>query len=351
MLYSEDLESARAVSDRALQMMAELSIPANPMNFTLWYTHAAGRHPDLSKAIELAKDSGLPFTPDRSEALFEKFFGMSEESEAVVETGAAVSKKIATVVDILQSAGSDNGDFSAKLETISKDLIEGTGAVELAEVVRDLLLETHDTIDRAKALETRLQDSAKEIEALREHLQVVRLEALTDALTGIANRKCFDIRLQEEAAKAMESDQPLCLVIADIDHFKVFNDSFGHRVGDSVLKVVARNLRSAVKDRETPARYGGEEFCLILPETNLDSAAALAEQIRAKLAKKELKNTKTDQSYGSVTLSFGIGKYCPGEPLSELIQRADRALYRAKDAGRNQVISEDQLSGGLSLAG
>ena len=196
MLYTEDLDGARAVSDTALRTMAELAIPANPMNFTVWYTHAAGHHPELSRAIELFKSNGTPFTQDRNEAIYEQFFGMSEESEAVVETGAAVSHKIAAVVEILHNASTDNGDFSAKLEAISKDLVDEGNGAELGDVVRNLLFETHSIVDKSRALEARLKDSAEEIETLRQHLQAVRLEAMTDALTGLANRKCFDHRLQ-----------------------------------------------------------------------------------------------------------------------------------------------------------
>ena len=174
---------------------------------------------------------------------------------------------------------------------------------------------------------------------------------MTDSLTGLANRKCFDQRLREEAAKAMEEGTQLCLLILDIDHFKSFNDTFGHHIGDSVLKVVARNLNDEVKGQDLPARYGGEEFCVILPGTRLEDAATVAEQIRARLAKRELKNSKTDESYGKVTLSVGAALYRFGEPISEFVQRADECLYLAKHAGRNQVVTEAKLRQTLSLVG
>jgi diguanylate cyclase len=131
--------------------------------------------------------------------------------------------------------------------------------------------------------------------------------------------------------------------MADIDHFKAFNDRFGHRVGDEVLKLVARHLRNHVKGRDTPARYGGEEFALILPATTLEGAGVLADQIRKSLAEHSLTSRKTDLRYGKVTLSLGIAVYRLGERLDDLLQRADRALYLAKQQGRNRVCTEAGL--------
>ena len=112
-----------------------------------------------------------------------------------------------------------------------------------------------------------------------------------------------------------------------------------------MLKVVARNLKDGVKGADLPARYGGEEFAIIFPETELENAVIVANQIREKLAKKELKNSKSGENYGCVTLSIGVARYRHGEPLSELVQRADQGLYQGKADGRNRVVSERELRG------
>jgi diguanylate cyclase len=137
----------------------------------------------------------------------------------------------------------------------------------------------------------------------------------------------------------------------DIDHFKKFNDTYGHLIGDEVLRVVARLLRENVKGRDTPARYGGEEFAVILPQTSLNHAAKLAEQIRNTLASRKVHDKRTDASYGTLTVSIGAAKFQPGEPLDPLVQRADQALYRAKNQGRNRVVTEDELDSVVDLAG
>ncbi len=145
------------------------------------------------------------------------------------------------------------------------------------------------------------------------------------------------------AAEALQERDDLCLLLMDIDHFKKFNDTFGHQVGDEVLKVVARTLKEGVKGRDTPARYGGEEFAVILPQTSLKNAVVVAEQIRTTLASRKLQNRKTGADYGFVTLSIGVSKYRFGESLEALIQRADEALYLGKNRGRNRVVEESEL--------
>src|SRR6185437_8548418 len=137
---------------------------------------------------------------------------------------------------------------------------------------------------------------------LKQNLETVQREALTDSLTGIPNRKSFETHLREAARDAMENDEPLSLLLADIDYFKRFNDMFGHQIGDQVLRLVAKTLTDSVKGRDTPTRFGGEEFAIILPQTRMDDERTVAEQIRLGLSRRKLVG-KDRTDYGSVTLS------------------------------------------------
>jgi diguanylate cyclase len=131
--------------------------------------------------------------------------------------------------------------------------------------------------------------------------------------------------------------------MCDIDHFKAFNDTWGHQTGDQVLRLVANCLSENVKGRDTAARYGGEEFVVILPQTQLAGAVNLANQIRAKVESKKLVKKSTGDILGIITISCGVTQYDPNESAEDFVRRADECLYAAKRAGRNRVISETQV--------
>jgi diguanylate cyclase (GGDEF)-like protein len=182
---------------------------------------------------------------------------------------------------------------------------------------------------------------------VKTHLSLKRkqdlLERLAeiDGLTEIPNRRQFDRVLEKEWRRSQRGQTPLTLIMIDIDYFKYFNDSYGHTSGDDCLRVVAQTLASSVqRGADFVARYGGEEFAVILPETTLDSATVIAEQIRENVASLQLPHVSSQVS-DYVTLSLGVATVIPNDETSanNLIEMADRALYRAKRKGRNQVRS------------
>ena len=203
---------------------------------------------------------------------------------------------------------------------------------------------------RSHALEEQLQASSREVTELRQNLESVRRESLTDPLTGIPNRKAFDNELQKSIDRAAKHDEPVCLVMCDIDHFKVFNDTWGHQTGDQVLRLVANCISENVKGRDTAARYGGEEFAIILPQTLLGDAVNLADQFRTKVESKKLVKKSTGDILGAITISLGVAVYAPGETGIELTARADSCLYAAKRTGRNRVVSEDDPASEAAIA-
>jgi diguanylate cyclase len=190
------------------------------------------------------------------------------------------------------------------------------------------------------ALEARLSASKQEINQLQEHLEAVRTESLTDPLTTLANRKSFDEALVRAIGNARGKNEHLSLVMTDVDHFKRFNDTYGHLTGDQVLRLVAISVKQNVKGQDIAARYGGEEFAVVLPNTILRSAATLAEQIRRAVMTKDLMKRSTGESLGRVTISLGVAALRPDDTPQSLIERADGCLYAAKRSGRNRVISE-----------
>ena len=219
----------------------------------------------------------------------------------------------------------------------------GVIALILRQALETLVSDTKGMVAQNSLLKNRLQVSTIEIKSLRTNMESLQKEVMTDALTGIANRKFFDILLRQAAEEAMENGGDLSLAFGDIDHFKKFNDNYGHQTGDQVLKLVGMILTQSTEGDPTAARYGGEEFAIILPGFGLDSAAEFADKVRITVASKRIRKKSTGEDFGTITMSIGVAQFRPGEPIGELVHRADQGLYHAKDNGRNCVMTEREL--------
>jgi diguanylate cyclase len=339
MFYPETAEAARQHALIAIDLMARHAIAPNPANFTLWYDYAGKRNPELVQAIDSLIRARTAFSPTQCAELYAGFFGVDRDGEELRDASRRLQAAVDHILAYVADAGLDASRSNHRLAAISGDLQADQDRIGLHEVVKGVMIECQKLLDRSRSLEQHLKHASGEISELRDHLETVRREALTDALTGLANRKFFDMKLHEETRNAEKTGETLCLLMADIDHFKSFNDSYGHRVGDEVLKIVARTLKEGVKGQDTASRYGGEEFALLLPRTGLDGATALANQIRTRLAGRTITNRRTGESYGAVTLSIGVAQHRHGEALEQFVQRADQGLYRAKNDGRNCVAT------------
>ncbi len=340
MFYPETTEAARDRALIALDLMTRHGVAPNPLNFTVWFSYAGKRDPQLVSAIDERIRTRMPFSTTYNTELYAAFFGVDREGEEIRDASRRLQAAVDQILAYVADAGVDASRSSNRLAAFTGDLQKGPDSQGMREVVKGVLVECERLLDRSRSLEQHLKHASGEINELRESLETVQREALTDALTGLANRKFFDMTLHQESRNAENSAEELCLLMADIDHFKRFNDSYGHPIGDEVLKIVGRTLKEAVKGQDTASRYGGEEFAVLLPRTNLSGGATVAEQIRTRLARRTITNRRTGQSYGAVTVSIGVAQYRSGEPLDSFVQRADEALYRAKKRGRNCVASD-----------
>ena len=324
--------------------MTDRKIPATPQNYLVWYTYVSGREPDLIRAIDKMIADGADFDDFETAELFEKFFGFTTEGARIQEASDRIDSSVKNVSQFLSEASESTETFKSSLEVSLLQIRNAGNADELQNVVAVLQQETNQMLNCSRALEDQLKSTTSEIDTLRRNFEEVRREAMTDALTGIANRKYFDIHLRTSMLHSMENGRPLSLVLVDIDHFKNFNDKYGHQTGDDVLRLVAHTLASNIKGRDTAARYGGEEFGVILPDTILETARILAENIRTSINSKRFRKKQTGEELSSITISLGIAQYRPSEALVDFIQRADDGLYQAKRTGRNKVVTETELA-------
>jgi diguanylate cyclase len=331
-----------AIARAALAAMGRNGVPPDPRNFAVWYTHCAGQRPDLSGAIEALLAAREPLTSLHNEELYVRFL-TGEPDAAQLESLERLHTTVEQVLGTIDESRSVTRDYGRTLAdcSVELDAVDRNG---LRAAIARLVGGTKLMSERTRALEEQLRVSRDEIHELRESLVSLEREAQTDALTEIANRKSFDLRLRHAVATAWESGTELSLLLLDIDHFKQFNDTHGHQIGDQVLRLVAQGLTESVKGRDTAARFGGEEFAILLPQTPLDGAVAVAEQIRCLIMRRRIVRKSDGAVLGTVTLSAGAACYHSGEAADELIRRADRALYLAKAEGRNCVRDETALA-------
>jgi diguanylate cyclase len=326
---------------RCLELMAQHGVTPTPSNYCLWYHYVAGSLPALKQEMDGILAAGTTFSLLENVRLFEKYFGTERETKGLERIGGDLTQAISNVIKQIGQAGQDSSAFAARLRDIDGSLRNpGHDSESVQEIVLGLIAATQDMASQNHQLHTRLQGSSAEVSKLQEHLHQVRHEAMTDGLTGVANRRCFDLKLIEHSKTALESSAELCLVMIDIDHFKRFNDTYGHRTGDQVLRVLGAQLKAVASGEDVPARYGGEEFALLLPNCSLEDAAQRADRLRLALSQQYLRNKATGESFGQVTVSIGVSRYRANENLDDFVHRADTALYRAKHQGRNCVIAE-----------
>ncbi|HZT25103.1 MAG TPA: GGDEF domain-containing protein [Pseudolabrys sp.] len=337
---ADEHERTIAFAEIALGQLKALRQPATPRNYEIWYAYATGYQPSLNQKInEILKTAGTLSDADL-EQIYETFLSPTRLSERIDSVGSQVMGEIEQVMAMIDAAAGSASSYSESLADMSEKIGNSKDREGLRAIVESLVHTAKEMEVSNQKLEERLNASKQEINELQVHLEAVRNESLTDPLTQLANRKLFDATLDAAIAEARAKNEPLSLMMTDIDHFKNFNDSFGHLTGDQVLRLVATSVKQNVKGQDTAARYGGEEFAVILPNTVLRSAIVVADHIRRAVMTKELMKRSTGEHLGRVTVSIGVASLKRTDTAQSLIERTDRCLYAAKRHGRNRVMSE-----------
>ncbi|WP_369601148.1 GGDEF domain-containing protein [Hahella sp. SMD15-11] len=336
-----DLNRAVRYLQLALPEMTEHKVPATPRNYAVWYEYVLGHNPELNALIDARKGSGAPFTEAFNDSLYQQF--IADRGKAAIDNiRENVRQLINEMLHQAERQGQSLDTYLTTLESASQKLAGDQSQVDLPALVGELLSETRSQRASTSDIQASVKTMADEIRALRKEVERLHQEANTDPLTRVANRRAFDIALDNAIASAKLNGQPLSVVMLDIDYFKKVNDTHGHLVGDKVLRFIASVLRRQTKGKDTVARYGGEEFAIIMPETPLQGAEAATENIRRAIAAQVLHDSVENQHIGHVTISAGISEYVYGEEPDTLVSRADAALYRAKQNGRNRVEVADE---------
>lgn len=336
----DEHERSMAFAQIALGQIKALRQMASPRNYEVWYSYATGYNPSLNQMInELLARSGNLSEADL-ERIHTTFFSPARITDSLDKVGSRVADEISQVMAMIDAAAGTAMNYSESLAGMTEKISTTKDREGLRTIVESLVQTTNEMQQTNNSLEQKLTASKQEISQLQENLEVVRTESLTDPMTGLANRKFFDDSLSATVADAHARGEPVSLLMVDIDHFKTFNDTYGHLTGDQVLRLVASSLKQNVKGQDVAARYGGEEFAVILPNTALRSALTVGDHIRRAAMSKELMKRSTGQHLGRITVSVGVATLHKSDTPQTLIERADACLYTAKRNGRNRVICE-----------
>jgi diguanylate cyclase len=327
---------------QAVELMEKNNIPPTPENYAVWFTYASGKNSDLQREIEAIISNKMAFTSDNNSYLHQKYIIANRNQKVLDDSSLNAQKIMLEALRIINDFGGETQHYTHDLDHyVERVGNEFGGDDSVKNIFKEFIDATVSLRKSGEHISHKLEESTREINSLRKDLQQVTVEAQRDFLTGVFNRKSFEKLIDEQMMIANEHKNDLSLLMIDVDHFKIFNDKFGHLLGDEVLKIVARALTDTLKGRDVVARFGGEEFVVFLPDTPIEGAMRVAEMIRSTISRKELKRRDTGETYGTITVSIGASLFRHGQDtLPTLIKRADDALYSAKNSGRNKVSRE-----------
>jgi len=305
-----------------------------PTTYAVWFEYLAGLNPALTEALESRLRNPQKLAQEEIEQFYARFIE-TRDTRTIDQVQANLVQLLYRFGEIAARSGEGTAEFARTLAECERELGTIGDPEKLQQVIRSLASSTAAIRASTETLQAKVEASRAEMQSLREQLGALRSEALTDPLTGLRNRRGLEREFEQLLLERPDGIGKCAVLLADIDHFKRVNDSYGHLFGDQILRAAAQTLEAAIKGRDIAARFGGEEFLVLLPNTQLEGARALADQIR--LAFSRLRVRRGGEYVDQITISIGVAAPAQGEPIEQLIERADRALYEAKASGRNCV--------------
>ncbi len=320
-----------------VKLLEQHAVTPTPENYLLWHTYVTAENTALCAEIDALRATGATLTQAK---LDEVRLRHLPQCQIEARANSRIAKVLVELIEELSGLDSEASRYGEALAEHLKK-IQTTGAINDMEALLMVLAnETRAMRSSTQTLRDEFTRRSNEIAEIQAELQSVKLAANSDPLTGLMNRRAL---LESLTELNRFPDHHHALLMLDIDHFKAINDQHGHLVGDRVIRFVADVIRQHTRGQDTPCRFGGEEFAVLLPETHLAGALTVAEKIRAVVAAAKLVRATNQEPIGQITLSGGVASYHAGEDGLELMDRADRALYMAKDRGRNKVLPETAL--------
>ncbi len=339
---TETRVEAEDCASSASRIMKEGDIIPYPRNFTIWYFHFSGKYPDLSVALKKHMGDMKYFTEDRNTLIFQKFFGFETLGRTIREVTAGANTALGKSSDHIKAISVEAKSAREDIAVLCRRLEKADADCKVRELIDKLLARVESLEAASRKAENWLAGDCRKISELHRSIEESQRETMTDALTGMANRKLFDtcLRLSVEDKRLSAS---LCVILVDVDDLGKINEKHGFEVGDDVLRMISRSLSETIKGRDMAARHGDDEFAILITRAQLADAAKLARNLRCLIG---IGNRSTDMDLhdnvgGRITVSIGVTQYQSGESLNRFLSRLRQALDTAKSNGRNQVISAE----------
>ncbi len=333
-----DVEQARAIALAATDWLVERGIAPDPMTLPVAYAIAGDTSAALRDALAAHAASGRAV--DRVLLQDLKSRHLDDNALAPLQAlGDSMQALLGDVAGTVDEAGREALRFGDDLAEQLQRIERGASADALRALAQTMVGAAHEARAHNAQMRRRLDAAMAEVGDLRMQLRQRHRESLLDPLTQLWNRRGLDACLAEIGSD--DAALPLSVAMIDIDHFKRINDGHGHALGDTVIRTVAATLRGSLRASDHAVRFGGEEFLLLLPGTASRDAVHVSEALRLRVAALRLKRRSDGFVLDAFTVSIGVATRAAGEPFEHLLQRADAALYRAKDSGRNRTVAAD----------
>jgi diguanylate cyclase len=331
-------QTPRDAAIHSIDFLVGRELSPYPPNYTVAYEYLQGGESDLKAFLDKHLGAGKALDELLLRALYDKHI-TSERHNQFQGVRDGLQEILHSLLETITETSHSNDDHQHNLETNLRKLGNGVDQDALQHIAADMISSAMAANFQNGKLQVHLVEAHAETEKLRAELEAQRREALIDPLTGLFNRRAMDHHMEY----LWEEDRDLSILVMDIDHFKHINDSYGHAVGDIVIRNVANVVRKCIRGEDIAVRYGGEEFLVLLPNTPLEGAIAVAEAIRRRIEALRLVRKNDSFALAPFTISLGVAKRRGNDDRDSLFERADKALYHAKSNGRNKVIHENHL--------